>query len=590
MKNIYNILEVANCHAGDISYVLAVLQEFDEYTTGFGVKFQPLAADKLATSDYPWYEVYKQLEFSEDEWATIFVAAKKTKDIWLDLYDDFSAQIFRQNFDAITGVKLQASALDNLRLRQALRSLELTQKFLILNLSGFALDAIQGYVRVFKQYKFREIILQIGCQRYPTEIVDSGLNKLDILRERFSSPLSFADHSDAGEVGAIFLPILAIEKGCRYIEKHIMHSTLPTKYDYFSALTAQQYKQMIKQQQLYESCMSAPFVNSRETEYLSETIQLPVFDGQINKGQIPSLTRDLAYKRTPGHGLRLTQIERHLEAKHILANTKYKDQTVLEEDFKQATVATLVACRMKSTRLKDKAIVSLGALSTIETCLKNCLRFENVAHTVLATSTHPDDACLADYTYSGQVLFRRGDPDDVIQRYLTIACELNIDIIVRVTGDMPYVSPEIFAILLDAHFDNGADYTCAENAAIGTSVEIYNVETLLRIKEHIPNTHMSEYMTFYVTNNQDFFKINRVRVPPALARPYRLTLDYPEDLEVFRAIQNDLDKRNAETSLAEIFTFLDRHPEVAMINNVKELKYVSDTDLVARLKTNTKFR
>lgn len=42
MENIYNIIEIANTHGGDASYVENLVDEFSDLKGVFGIKFQPL--------------------------------------------------------------------------------------------------------------------------------------------------------------------------------------------------------------------------------------------------------------------------------------------------------------------------------------------------------------------------------------------------------------------------------------------------------------------------------------------------------------------------------------------------------------------
>ena len=93
---------------------------------------------------------------------------------------------------------------------------------------------------------------------------------------------------------------------------------------------------------------------------------------------------------------------------------------------------------MKSTRLKEKAIIPINGISSIERCLQNSLKISNINKVILATSTLKEDKILKNYTLSGKVDFFTGDPDDVILRYLDICKKYNIDTVIRVTGDMPY--------------------------------------------------------------------------------------------------------------------------------------------------------
>jgi N,N'-diacetyllegionaminate synthase len=590
MEKTYIIIEVANCHGGNFNYLQSLIDEFSCFNNGFGIKFQPFNADEIATQDYEWYKVYKELYFSPSQWQKIINQASLTKDIWLDIFDPYSIRILQENILKVVGIKLQASVLYNNNILNLLENIDLSSHKLIVNISGYQLEEIKQIVdRINGQLKPEELIIQIGFQGYPSEYIDSGLIKTPILKEWLQYKICFADHVAATKDEAIILPIVAVAKGCNFIEKHVLYSEKETKYDYFSALNKTQFQIMVNQIDLLNSAQSSTFIPKKEKEYLDNSIQIPILSKKLNIGSIPSLNTDFSFKRTNQNGLSVTDIQDLLKTKHILAVPKKTMSTLEKQDFKKAIIGTLIACRMKSSRLPKKALLKIGDLTSIETCIKSCLSFKNVNYTVLATSTHPDDAVLENYTYSKQVKFYQGDEEDVIQRYIDIADDLSLDIIIRVTGDCPFISNEIQELLLNRHFLTGADFTRCENSAIGTAVEIINVNCLKIIKNLCPTTEYSEYMTYYFINNPDYFKINNVELPSNLLRDYRLTLDYDEDLKLFNKIYEFLKKEKLKITLKNIFNYLDSNPKVAEINKSCTVKYKTDPALIALLKEKTKF-
>lgn len=246
-------------------------------------------------------------------------------------------------------------------------------------------------------------------------------------------------------------------------------------------------------------------------------------------------------------------------------------------------IGVIVACRLKSSRLARKALLPIHGVSSVERCLENALRIKESSVTVLATSTLPEDAELENRTLAGAVKLWRGDSEDVIQRYLGACNELGIDVIVRVTADCPVVSPEIISILLQEHFATGADYTAPTKCAVGSSGEIYNAEALRRVIALLGKADYSEYMTWYLRNNPDVFKVNLVNLPPELVRDYRLTLDYPEDLEMFNQLFAKLDERGQEPLLPNVFSVLDADPSIPALNGHLTLKYRTDQELIDKL-------
>ena len=57
----YTIIEVANTHGGNQDYLFSLIDLFAEFDFGYGIKFQPIGADELATPDFEWYPVYQKL-------------------------------------------------------------------------------------------------------------------------------------------------------------------------------------------------------------------------------------------------------------------------------------------------------------------------------------------------------------------------------------------------------------------------------------------------------------------------------------------------------------------------------------------------
>ena len=90
-------------------------------------------------------------------------------------------------------------------------------------------------------------------------------------------------------------------------------------------------------------------------------------------------------------------------------------------------------------------------------------------------------------------------------------------------------------------------------------------------------------MTWYMRNNADIFKVNLVDIPPELQRNYRLTLDYPEDLEMFNRLYAVLDEKKLEPTLINVFSVLDETPSISNINQHLTLLYQTDNELINKL-------
>ena len=585
----YLLIELANTHGGDFTYLTELIKQYSSYRENFGIKFQPLSPDTLATPDFEWYPVYQTLYFTPEQWRETLIEASKSKDVWIDLFDLYGVQIVSENLSRIHGIKFQSSVLHNEEVISALSSLNLTNCRVILNIAAQEIEVIEQRIDYIKQQlNPKELLLEIGFQAYPTELSDSGLSKIKQIKEEFGLSIVFADHIDGKSTDSIYLPIMAWLQGADVLEKHVMLSDRETKYDHFSSQTPETFKAFTETLGNYAAAMHADFINPRERDYLQKTVMIPVVRQPLNAGDLIDIRNDLFFRRSGKEGLTLDEIKALQEQRMILTKRKALNDTLVVEDFTEAKVGVIVACRMKSSRLKEKALLPIGDLPSVEFCLRNALKFKGVHRVILATSTEEQDQILEQHTFDPKVGFYQGHPEDVMQRYIDVCEAFDLDVVVRITADMPFVDDEICSFLLDAHFKSGAAYTVGTDAAVGVNLEIFNVSCLKRIKAYFPNAEYSEYMTWYFQNNPDHVRIQKIDLPSIFVRPYRLTLDYEEDLTLFNEIHQAL--AGTAYTLRDVINYLDQHPAIAAINSHLTLKYKTDQALIDLLNTHTRIK
>ncbi len=586
------ILELANTHNGSVDSIMNLIKEFSDLDyEDIGIKFQPFKYDEIALSDFSWYNTYKELYIDEKNWNKIINFSKSSSfKVWLDIFDVYGCKILKNNLKNIFGVKLQASIVDNHEVFEQFKKIDLSEKKLIINISGFEISKIEELLLKYETLKFNEIILQIGFQHYPTDISDTSINKINILKSAFpNNKICYADHLLAEEKISKIFPLIAYASGCEYLEKHVCLNRKKAKYDYFSALEKNEIKEVLNNIKEVTKCFSARFISINEFNYLKKSQQMPVLRKNLKQGQLIS-KKDIFYRRTNKKGLNFDEINEIQKSFYILKKDLDKFETIKKSDYKKSNIGVIVAGRIKSSRLKNKAILKINKIPSVELCLSNCLKIKDVSKVILASSTLQEDSLLKNYTLNRKAEFFQGDPDDVILRFLKASEKYDLDVIIRVTADCPIVSPEIAEILLKAHFEKGADYTAPKQFSVGTNCEIYNVQMLKKIIDLLGNAKHSEYMTWYAQNNAHIFKINMVDLPEEYIRDYRLTLDYEEDLKMFNELFKKLKNLKKELSLRNIFETLDNYPEIPSINNHLTLVYKTDKKLIEKLNKVTKIK
>ncbi len=584
------IFEIANSHDGDKTKLNKIIDTVSkiEYSNK-SIKFQIFSPTGIADKDYEWFPVYKKICFSADFWTETLKNTKlNIQKIWVDVFDTFGASVIKKNLKFIYGIKLQASTLDNQELYDSLRSINFEGKILMLNVSGFSIKKIKALLRSYEGLKFKKIILQIGFQNYPTKVEHTGLQKISFLKNEFANDICVADHIDGSKIESLSIPILAYASGANMIEKHICLKREDTKYDYFSSVEPDEVKDMLKNLLNYHNASNGPFIQKKEAEYLKKSIQIPILKRDLYAGDIIS-KKYLSFKRTNKKGLSFDEIQQINKNSKVLKTDITKGNAIQKNNFKKANIGVIVAGRMKSSRLKKKALLKIQGKESVRLCLESCLKIKEAQKIVLATSTNKQDAILEMFLPSNRKIhFFRGHPSNVIKRYVDASLINNIDVIIRVTADCPFVSSEIASLLLESHFKEGADYTAAKNFSVGTSCEIINLSALKKVQSYFKNAKYSEYMTWYFQNNPHIFNLNIVKLPEELVRNYRLTLDYDEDLKMFNKLVESIGHHNLNTK--KIFSFLDKSPEISQINSKSVLTYKTDKNLIRTLNKNTKIK
>jgi len=226
----------------------------------------------------------------------------------------------------------------------------------------------------------------------------------------------------------------------------------------------------------------------------------------------------------------------------------------------------LVAVRIKSSRLKNKATLDLNGKPLILRLLLRLRRCKNLTDIILCTSVHPDDQVLLKIADENGFKSFAGDEDDVMNRFIKAGEREHADTIVRITGDNPLTDPEIIDNMLESHLKNNADYSRVDNLPIGVTAEVISLVALKKAFELAEDSKSSEYMTLYFMNNPGVFKLNILQPNENAKRPqYRLTVDYQEDYELMKMIFSNFAQKEM-FSIVDVVKFLDKNPEVAIIN------------------------
>lgn len=228
-----------------------------------------------------------------------------------------------------------------------------------------------------------------------------------------------------------------------------------------------------------------------------------------------------------------------------------------------------ITVRMKSTRLPKKVLLKIKDKRFIDHMIDRLKLSKKASDIVLCTSNLKDDDILIDIAKENGIKFYRGHPDDVMLRIYNGAKKYNADVILSTTGDNAFTDPLFMDKMIEYFEENNADFVFCEDLPIGIQAYIIRMTVLkdaIERKDAIDTEIWGGYL-----NRPELYRVFKYNVDnPLYKHPeWRLTLDYPEDFELFKRIFDELYKEERVFSFKEIMTLLNTKPEIREINKDK---------------------
>lgn len=230
------------------------------------------------------------------------------------------------------------------------------------------------------------------------------------------------------------------------------------------------------------------------------------------------------------------------------------------------TIAFIQA-RMSSSRFPGKVLEPLDGEPLIVYMARRASRARLLDRVVIVTSTDPSDNPLAHAIEAADLQLFRGDLDDVLHRYLSAAQAHDAHEIVRLTGDCPLIDPAVIDAVIDARRRSGVDYASNVETPTfpdGLDVECFTREALERAASLARRAPEREHVTLWMRNDEHGLRrINHKAI--ANFSSLRLTVDYPDDLALIRALVGQLPP-NGSFDWFDIMRVLSRQPELIALN------------------------
>lgn len=246
-------------------------------------------------------------------------------------------------------------------------------------------------------------------------------------------------------------------------------------------------------------------------------------------------------------------------------------------------IGIIIQARLGSTRLPGKILKKFYGEEALLGILLNNLHKVNVKVVVATSVNESNDKLEAYLKEKGELVFR-GSENDVLDRFIKAAEEYELDGIVRICSDNPFMDWRGVVQLIEQAKTSVADYigfrvndTPSILTHFGFWGEFVTLDALKRVAATTPeDSPAHEHVTFHIYMHHTEYKCEWIQCPEFLQGrgDIRLTIDTPEDFISAQQVYADLIERNIDFSLQDVIEYLDAHLDIkdSMISNISKNK------------------
>lgn len=200
----------------------------------------------------------------------------------------------------------------------------------------------------------------------------------------------------------------------------------------------------------------------------------------------------------------------------------------------------IVTARMASTRLPGKVLADLAGRPLLAAIVERVRTAQTLDELVIATSTQPENDAIEELADRLGVRCFRGSEDDPLDRVHATAQTYGADVVVRLTGDNPFVDGAFVDEVVHAFLDSSppADFassTLSGTYPYGVSVEVLRRDALEAAWRDAPEGGWREHVTPFFYEQPERFRVLALRAPVDLGQ-VRMTVDTREDLDRARRV------------------------------------------------------
>lgn len=239
----------------------------------------------------------------------------------------------------------------------------------------------------------------------------------------------------------------------------------------------------------------------------------------------------------------------------------------------------IIQARMGSTRLPGKILKPFyDEQRLLDVLLENLHKIEN-AKVIVATSLSSNNDELVSYLQSRNELVFRGSENDVLNRFISAAEVNDVDRIIRICSDNPFMDVSSLQQLVKTAIHSDADYigfrindTPSIKTHFGFWGEYVTLDALKRVQSTTEvDSPAHEHVTIHIYTHPEEYKCEWIECPNFLQgrEDIRLTIDTAEDFINAQKVYSELKEKCGNFELKDVVEYLDNHKELTQ--SMKEI-------------------
>ena len=226
----------------------------------------------------------------------------------------------------------------------------------------------------------------------------------------------------------------------------------------------------------------------------------------------------------------------------------------------------IIQARTGSTRFPKKILNKIDEEHTVlEFLIKQLKNSKKIDKIVIATTCSNDDEKIIELCKQLNLDFFKGDENDLVDRYYKCAKKFNFKNIIRITSDCPLMDPSLVDEGIDKFLEEGCDYLTNSTGDFphGVDFSIFRFSVLEKTWKDAKLLSEKEHVIPYMEKKENGFNSIFIKNDSDQSK-FRITLDWPEDLELLRIIVNKIKSR--PILVGNVVNFLENNLNLLEIN------------------------